>query len=341
MSQAHDQGVAGRGGAKAGIKTMLGRGRPHIPSGGAAPQRVLRQSFARALTEAAGLRATLTLPDVDEGVLDDILMGLSDGMILFSLLCDGEIVGLLAFDAQLRMAVVEAQTLGEPYHAQVAERPRTSVDEVLCQPVAERCIGDLIAEAIASPTQGWSVQGWVDGLACGRPFNGARDAAFALSHGAYRQMRIGVAISNDRAGGITLLLPTEGARAAVSQRRKMAEDAPSRAVEASRSRHAGWSLAINRNVMAANAELHAVLHRMRIPLSQIEGLAVGDVLSLPGASLGAVRLIGAGDAQVGFGHLGKAGGMRALRLTGAAVTPDEIDALNLTQGWGVTIGMAG
>lgn len=325
-----------------GLKTMLGRGRPHIPMGGAQPQRVLRQSFSRALAEVGGLRATLTLPDVGEGVLDDILPALPDGMILFSLLCDGDIVGLMAFDAQLRMAVVEAQTLGEPYHAALPERPRTSVDEVLCQPVADRCITDLIAEALAAPTSGWSVQAWVEGVVCDRPFSGGRDAAFALSHGAYRQMRIGVGISAERAGSLVLLLPVEGARAAVAQRRKLAEDAPARAVEASRSRHAGWSLSINRNVMGAAVDLQAVLHRMRLPLSQIEGWAAGDVIMMPGASLAAVRLVGVADTPVGTGQLGKAGGMRAIRMKeGAApLALEDMDALG-GKGWENRTSLAG
>ncbi|AEM41329.1 putative flagellar switch protein FliM [Ketogulonicigenium vulgare WSH-001] len=325
-----------------GLKTMLGRGRPHIPMGGAQPQRVLRQSFARALTEVGGLRATLALPDVGEGVLDDILPALPDGMILFSLVCDGDIVGLMAFDAQLRMAVVEAQTLGEPYHASMPERPRTSVDEVLCQPVADRCITDLIAEALAAPTSGWSVQAWVEGVVCDRPFSGGRDAAFALSHGAYRQMRIGVGISAERAGSLVLLLPVEGARAAVAQRRKLAEDAPARAVEASRSRHAGWSLSINRNVMGAAVDLQAVLHRMRLPLSQIEGWAAGDVVMMPGASLAAVRLVGVADTPVGTGQLGKAGGMRAIRMKeGAApLALEDMEALG-GKGWENRASLAG
>ena len=69
----------------------------------------------------------------------------------------------------------------------------------------------------------------------------------------------------------------------------------------------------------AEVRMDAVLARPALPLSQLMALQAGDTLPLQGATLDSVRLTGVDSRLIGEGRLGQVRGMRALRLTQAAI----------------------
>ena len=66
---------------------------------------------------------------------------------------------------------------------------------------------------------------------------------------------------------------------------------------------------------------------MRLPLKRVEGFAVGDVLPLPGVTVGSLRLEGPDDAPVAPARLGQVMGLRAVRLELAR--PSELREVEL------------
>jgi flagellar motor switch protein FliM len=281
-------------GEAAGILRRIMRAAP----GGSAeaapltPARALRLAFARAADRAAGL-AVAVLGVADEvAPLDDLLTRLEPGLMLLSVERAGT-VGLVALDAEARAAAVEAQTLGRPSAQAADPREPTAVDAALALPLAQA----FLEEAEAA-TAGTRLDGWVGAARAGGRLPSAREAALTLPDGDYRAVRLTLDLgAGGRQGLCLLLLPV-----ALRQ-----PEAPGAAGD-------GWREGLGEQVMAAPAEVTAVLHRLRLPLAEAEGLDVGRVLPLPGVTVASVRLQGPGGADLGPARLGQVAGMRAVRL---------------------------
>ena len=75
-----------------------------------------------------------------------------------------------------------------------------------------------------------------------------------------------------------------------------------------------WAAAMAAAVGLAPAELHAVLHRMRLSLRQVDGFHVGQVIALPGITVGSVRLEATDGRLLARARLGQMAGLRAVRV---------------------------
>ncbi|MEM6438350.1 MAG: FliM/FliN family flagellar motor switch protein [Pseudomonadota bacterium] len=79
-----------------------------------------------------------------------------------------------------------------------------------------------------------------------------------------------------------------------------------------------WSRKMAQAASDAPVRLEAVLHRLRLPVADVEALAVGDLLPLPGECRESVevRIEGQEDAApLAFGRLGAVPGAKAVKLT--------------------------
>ena len=70
-------------------------------------------------------------------------------------------------------------------------------------------------------------------------------------------------------------------------------------------------------VEAADCVLDAVLARVTLSLTRVLDLAVGEVLTLPRASIDRLCLVGLDGRSLSEGKLGQQRGLRAIRLTEA------------------------
>jgi flagellar motor switch protein FliM len=75
-----------------------------------------------------------------------------------------------------------------------------------------------------------------------------------------------------------------------------------------------WRDRLRAAVTAAPAPLDAVLHRLRLPLARVQGLAPGDRIALPRDALDRVAVEAPGRLRVATGRLGQARGLRAVRI---------------------------
>lgn len=258
------------------------------------PTRALRQAMTRAAERAVGLVLNVLGISQDVAPLDEILTRIEDDLLLTTLVNDAGPVGFLAVDLQTRAAVIEAQTLGRVSPQSAPARKPTTADMAMAEPFLAQFLTEVEQE-----TCGTVLDGWVAGQRVLGRFADAREIGLTLGNGDYRVVRLTLDLgAGDRQGLIVLALPMPAPPAATPNH-PLASD---------------WSDTLAGNVMTSRAEVRAVLHRMRVPLRQVEAFELGQVLALPGVSVGSVRIETFESRLIGQARLGQMSGMRAVRI---------------------------
>lgn len=260
------------------------------------PARVLRTAMARAADTSVGLALTVLGVADDTAGLDVSVARAGEDSLFVALTRLDETVGLAAIDAELRSALVEIQTLGHLREASGGARPYTAGDVELCRPLIDAVLREVRCLAHDTPLDGWTT-----GASSGPRLSSARAAGLALAEGRYRSVQFTLDFGvGERQGTMTLVLPVP--------RRGPAPEAcapsPSEA----------FGRQLRDSVMGAPARLEAVLHRARLPLAEVEGFEVGQVIALPGVTVASVRLEGPGQTALFTARLGQVAGLRAVRL---------------------------
>ena len=277
------------------LRRLAQAARPVAVSAPVTPSRALRMALTRAAQDQIGLAITVLGITEEVVTLDDLLRLIDPDMLLIALEEGEGLCGVAGIDLQTRAAVIEMQTMGQLRGLPADPRPVTSTDAAMTAPLIAGFLDEL-----SLGTQGTPLHGWVDGYAVGGRVGGVRAAGLALREAAYRLVRLTIDLGvAERQGAIMLTLPVTRDAAPVV----VADPG-----------HA-WADLLGANVAQAPANLHAVLHRMRLPLHAVEGFRVGQVLSLPGIGVGSVRLEGPDGRLVAQARLGQSAGLRAVRLT--------------------------
>ena len=218
-----------------------------------------------------------------------------EGLALLLTLADGR-VGVIALSRAGALALSEVSTLGTPAPRPPASRPPTAVDSTLIEPLLRKFL---------------RLSNSLEGEVALRMVEDHRLLSVALDEGGYHLYRSEGTMSRDgRARDIALLwaLP-------------LATPAPP---EINRADPVlDWDDQLQRAVMAAPADLRAVLAVLHKPLSEVMEMGEGTLLDLPLSLLEEVRLETLDRGLCATGRLGQARGMRALRLTSLPLTPEE------------------
>ncbi len=271
---------------------------PPMADGAMTPERVLRLAVEKAVDQAIGLAVTVTDVAVSVVGLDELIGALARDDLLVSVDGRDGPAGLIGADAQTVIAIVERATMGRLAAAVPVARGLTGTDLALVQPVLAAILGGLPVAAVGS-----DLAGWADGYGLAARLPGPRAAGLILAEGGFRLVRfeLDFAVAG-RVGTLTLALPAQRGVRTVS-----AKD-----VDAGQ-----WAQQMRQSVLAAPAELVAVLHRMRLPLRAVESFSVGQLIALDGTTVGSVRLEGPDGASFAQARLGQAAGLRAVRIQGA------------------------
>ncbi|WP_386682761.1 FliM/FliN family flagellar motor switch protein [Loktanella sp. R86503] len=286
------------------LRRMTQRQQPDAPDVPLTASRAVRLALARGAQTSIGL--PLTVGSVAEQTLslDELLSEFTDDLLLLSLKRDGAICGILACDAGLVAAAIEVMTTGKISAALPDARPVTRTEGTLVQPLLRALLDELEETTARTPLDGWTRMA---GL--GPRFDSCRAASFDMVEHTYRLMRMSLECgSPDRQGLVLLALPMQGASVAETE-------TPTPAAPA-----ADWHSRLHDTVMTAPARLDAVLHRMKLPLSVMSGLHVGQVLPLQGCTVGMVRLVDPNGRTVARGRLGQMAGQIAVRVQACADT---------------------
>ncbi|MFA7523745.1 MAG: FliM/FliN family flagellar motor switch protein [Oscillospiraceae bacterium] len=267
------------------------------PGAGAAvvtPTRALRLALTRAGEGAAGLALTPLGVADEELDLADLLARVGDDWLFLRLDAAGG-PGIAALDPALRLAVVEMQTRGSLSEAEPEHRPPTAADAALAEPVVAAFLAELAALAA-----GTALDGWPGDCVIGARLADRRALGLVLPETGFRAVSLSCWLGiGERQGAFLMALPATGPPDPRAERAQRA---------------ARWGQALAGSVLGAGLVLDAVLHRLRLPLAQAEGLAPGQLLALPGVRVAGVQLQAAGGRPVTSGRLGQSGGMRAIRI---------------------------
>lgn len=267
------------------------------------PDRALRLAVVRAFDRMFGVSVSVdvTVTEVD---VDDLAVSLSDGVIIG--LDRGIAVGLMACDPPFVAALTHIQTIGRVVDRDPIPRRVTATDRALCLPFFGACFQDLSGGLMDT-----NLADWLAATTLGTPIAGPRQVPMTLPAMTYRVIRFAVSFA-DAARSAHLLIamppaPKPEAKGASSQ----------------------WTKDMQRSVLETHAHLNGVLARLSLPLSQVEGLSVGGIVPLYGATVGSVRLEGPDGTCVAMGRLGQMAGQRAVRIEPAQ--PAQLSEVTVAQ----------
>ena len=166
---------------------------------------------------------------------------------------------------------------------------------MLLQPLLDALFQQLVA---MPPTD--ELVGWATEVDHGAAFDSIRAVELARPDGAYRLMKVDVTlIADKRSGHLIIALPLQDQLALPADDTETGGD---------------WATMMQDAVSLAPAALDGVLHKSALPLGVVNGLALGSVIPIDGATVGSVRLFALGGHLVATTRLRQAAGMRAVRL---------------------------
>ena len=268
--------------------------------------RAVRLALTRAANDTVGL--VLTVQSVAEEVtgLDDMLSTLGEELMLVGLSRAGDLAGLIAFDMELRAAVLEMETMGAVLAKPAEKRPPTRTDMMLCEPLLAAFLSAFPGAVLGTP-----LERWLDDILPGDKVDSVRAAGLVLTDCDYRIVRMAVDLGvADRQGMLVMALP-------LVQETTLPEAAPPLSDE--------WDSMFQQAIADAPASLEALLHCFPVSLATAQSLQVGSVLPLPGCTVSSVRLLSPDGQVVAQAKLGQVGGYRAVRLE--AAPPPELSDL--------------
>lgn len=275
------------------------------------PSKVIGLAIERACDQAAGLDSHMAEVQCKDVQFKDALAQIDPSDLLCKLRRNGRFVGVVTLCPQLCAALVEMQALGQINDQAAEPRAPSGTDAALCRPMITRFLTELVETA-----QGTQLDGVVDGLAVGDRLHSARTIELTLTEAPMTEIALSVRLADtERTGALRLIIPPEP---------ELPEVAP--CAEATQS---DWNALWSDVAQSVPAKLEAVLHQMMLGLDQVNSLSPGDVLPLPGASVGGVILIDRAGARVARARLGQVAGSRAVRIeTGEAPAENLEDLVN-------------
>ncbi|MDY6858815.1 MAG: FliM/FliN family flagellar motor C-terminal domain-containing protein [Pseudomonadota bacterium] len=261
------------------------------------PSRAVELALARAAEQELGLDLSVTgvaecspeLSEIEAEAGEHALLALLEGAEGAS--------GILVLSAPVLGAVVAQRMTGRVPAQATPPRAPTRIDAEIARGLIDRTLAVLGASLDGQAALRWAV-----GFRYRGSLPDKRLIRFSLPEGRFHGFRLTLRLAGGAAEGTVFLALPEIPAPAVAE--------PAGASPEARA----WSSALQDGVLGAEVTLDAVFARLRLPLSRVMALKVGEVLALPRASVDHVRLEDAGGALIGEGKLGQLRGDRALRL---------------------------
>ena len=288
------------------LDSHRGNARPH-PAAAEGAVRAWPLALARAAHDRIGLALAVTTMHDARHSLAELLDQVEDRALLVVLEGPAEGLGLLALSPEVLSALVEMQTIGRLGAQAPAIRKPTRTDVAMALVWIEAALSDFETGLRDDPDLVWA-----GGFRYASFLDDPRPLGLLLEDQAYRVLRADLDLAEGaRAGRVLLALPAVG-------RGERPATAP--AAETVARDDIAWERDLAAAVLGAGVALDATLARLTLPLGQLVGLRVDDVIPLGTAALERVSLgtRGSEDASVAEGRLGQHRGMRALRLSSLA-----------------------
>jgi flagellar motor switch protein FliM len=299
-------------------RKLAAASRAALAQGGPGADRAWRLSLARAANATMALLADVGRMASDRRTLAELLELCPERGLIAVLEGPAEGLGILALSPPLLAGMVEMQTMGRVSPAPPLPRKPTRTDAAMVAAFIDRALEDLELSLAADVDLVWA-----GGFRYASFLDDPRPLGLLLEDQPYRVLSAEMSLSGGaKSGPILLALPAAG---------RGQRPAAGSGAEATAAAEAGFAHSLAGQVMASEAELHAVLHRVTIPLSAVLGLQPGELVPLPMAAVERVVIEALDGRRIATGKLGQNRGMRAVRLVPAtsagAVEPPPREAL--------------
>lgn len=282
--------------ARSTLQRKMDAGRNSAPAGERSGLKALRLALARAASKVfdlplfvlAATQARCAQDMLDERIKDDRLLILMDG--------PGGQIGAVSADRACVAALTQHQTMGRVTGAAPAERGFTNTDAALLGPL----IDAVLTRATALTDIAYDRQ-CLSGFRFGARCEDLRSLMLTLEADRFRVFDLTVDFAGGKMQGVITLALPEPENGAVPE----PEENNETVVHGPRMEQA---------VGVAQAELTAVIGRMKLTLSDLSSLKMGDVLPLQNRRLNEAQLMSISNHEIAKGRLGQIDGLRAVRL---------------------------
>lgn len=294
------------------LRSKLGRSRQEENgSSGLSPVKALRLAFEKAADKECSLALdvrAITQKPINHEDLQEMLP--PHGLLL---VLDGPegATGAFVIGRQVLAGIVEHQTIGQVLPIPAQDRAPTKVEAALVTPLIEAVLARM-----SDSVSGHSDSLWAHRFRFGAMVADSRALLLSLGEPRFQVFTLDVQLAGgERTGPVLLAFPD----------RKLTppkEDTGS---------SCDTRVQFQASVCSAPAELMAILTRISVPLTKLQALKVGDVLSIPAGALGETILETAPSKKVAKVTLGQMNGLRAVRFQSGlessidAAPPDKPD----------------
>ena len=264
--------------------------------------KAMRQSIAKLGKELFEMPLSAIGAITEDRKASDLFKLIDDASLLCLLEGEDGKVGAAIIGADIVGGLIQQQTMGRVSPVSGTTRPMTQTDAAMCAPLL-----DALFERVAPMLEVKAERDVVGGFNFGARFEDVRTLEMALELPEYFVVRLTLDLSGGaRQGELTLVLPRTGP-AKTSDGLSDGEDV-------------GPSIPqMNEVVMDLPTELNMVLCKVKLELSQVKQLAVGEALHLPHNTFPETEIVSLTGATIGSGVLGQVSGIRALRLKRVSV----------------------
>ena len=275
--------------------------------------RAIRLAITRAADKTHDMVVSVNSLQEEVMSLEDLLGSLGPELMLLAMMSGNQILGIAAVGGELRSALMELQTIGRVLDLPAEERAPTRTDARMSEPLLNAFLSDLKETAIQTPLDGWG-----HNFVVGEKMETTRAVGLILEDGPYHVIRISLDLGvADRVSELSIALPHLAKAASTVTKAEPVGD---------------WDAQFKTVIDSSPAQLTAQLHRFNLPLYQAENLSVGQVLPLPGCTVGSVKLLACDGRRVATARLGQSGGMRAVRIEAAPhLQMEDMDNLGVSQ----------
>ncbi|GLS87195.1 flagellar switch protein FliM [Cypionkella aquatica] len=297
MAEAQQDGIIRR--KIAASQALMAEGSPGADRG-------WRIALARAARDMLALPLEVTSLALHRRSLAEVLELPPPQALIAVLQGPAEGLGLLVLSPPALAAMIEAQTLGKVSGLALAARKPTRTDAAMVAPTLDAAL-DGLEQSLAQEAD---LQ-WAGGFRYASFLDDPRPLGLVLEDIDYRVMTAELSLGlGARQGSVLLVLPAEGKGARPMQ----ALPGPPDAAQAG----LAFAQALGAQIEQTSCVLDAVVARVSLPLAQVLGLQIGEVIGLPRASIERVKFETMDGLPLAEGRLGQNRGMRAIRLNAGA-----------------------
>ncbi|WP_274963335.1 MULTISPECIES: FliM/FliN family flagellar motor switch protein [Thioclava] len=253
--------------------------------------------------------ATRSLADLPEMLEDLSLLAVIEG--------PGEALGVLALPPATLATLIEMQTMGRFGKTMPAPRKPTRIDAAIAADFVDAVLAEIEEGLISDPAISWA-----GGFRFASHLDDPRPLGLLLEDVSYRVWtgQLGFGTGGERSGGFLWAVPREGRGGAMRCAAPAAGENPEGGAGPKAESFTledparDWSDTFERSILAASAQLEAVLHRVTLPLSTVLTLRPGTEIPIPEDALEKITLEAQVRRKLSLARLGQSHGLRALRL---------------------------